>query len=137
MADLDGVPDDPTISEDTRVFRRVSPSLVIEDGGARRPGSNAFADNPDPLGVDAMSVFVESRLAELELMPAAVLGNYPGYWLVALFVRDIRTFGLGIIWSPDESLGALGQAHADVYGPKTQSVRRKLRTVAEIVIVGS
>jgi hypothetical protein len=124
MPDAGGGSDDPTIPDDSVVFRRVTPEWFKVDPGTgeRRLTSAAFSD----LG-DAMSVAIGVDLDADQHDAGEVIEGHPGYGLVALPVGELRKLGLGVVRSPME--GEL--CHGDVHGKKTKGTRNKLRVLAE------
>lgn len=124
MPDAGGVSDDPTIPDDSVVFRRVTPEWFKVDPGTgqRRLTSAAFSD----LG-GAMSVAIGADLDAGHREAVEVVEGHPGYGLVALPVGELRRLGLGVVRSPMD--GEL--CHGDVRGKKTKGTRSKLRVLAE------
>lgn len=118
------MPDDPSIPDETLVYRRVTPQWYPVDPatGERRLTTAAFSDLHG-----AMSVAIGVDLAAERRDPVEVVENHPGYGLVALPVNELRRLGLGVVRSPIE--GEL--CHGDVHGNKTKSTKKKLRDLAE------
>jgi len=101
----DEVHDDPTISDDERLWRRVFPAAVHENeepGGELRAQSGAFRDHRGPLSVDIGSLTT----------PDEVLGRAPGMRLAEFNAKVAREAGCKIQRDrlPDN------RAHALIYG---------------------
>lgn len=125
--------DDPTISDDEILLRRVAPEQMANEGGELRVSSNAFHDITDQqTGARAVSVFVESRVLSLGVSLPQVLEDLEGFGLVAITVREIRDLGLGVTWAPNDL--SLGAAHAHLNGNKNRPVRRRLALASRQVI---
>ena len=118
----DGPPDDPSISNDALLLRRIPPWHY----DPRRPkpvSSNAFDDDPDG---GSMSVYVQDRLTALGGTPVDPLAGHDGYGIGTLSVFAVRNEGFGVVYRPlDET--ALGQAHAEVHCKKTDGKKKHLR----------
>lgn len=111
--------DDPSIPNDTEVWRRITPRWIKFDPaqGRRRPSSEAFQDSRDRT---PLSVFLAAELSG----PDEALEGHDGYCLAALNVGFIRTLGLGVSRHPIRGEDPPG--HAWVVGPKTKKTRNKL-----------
>jgi hypothetical protein len=120
-----GPDDDPTISDDAELWRRVPPDFYIHDErlGHRRPSSGAFDNHRDGSPMSAV-LAAESRGVE------AVLAGHEGYGLVAITAGLARACGQGVVRAPlpDEP------AHAHVVGPKTNSVKKRLAREARSIV---
>jgi len=82
--------DDPTVTNEDRLFRRVQPSpnqLVTEPDGSRRPSSAVFKD-PE------LSVNVGSLMAKQGRTPEDALRGFPGYCLTSILAGDVRGYDL-------------------------------------------
>ena len=122
-----GPPDDPAISDDARLFRRLSPEWVVPDnGGGLKVSSQAFQDQPDGSGGLAMSVFVERLLIDAGLSIQDIVVDHPGYGVGVFKASDIRAQGLGVVLAPNAADGPRGQAHAHVICHKSGSVRKAI-----------
>src|SRR3712207_3468851 len=115
--------DDPTISDDDLLWRRVPdwPNFLDEDktSGHYRVASSAFDDDADG---DPMSVVLAA-----EATVESVLEGHAAFCVVAFsagFAR--RRQGQIIIRAPEEDQ----PAHARVVGRKTHGVRRAFARVA-------
>jgi hypothetical protein len=124
--------DDLTITDDTRLLRRISKNQGVyrPPGGASRPASGAFKARPGEL-----SVYVESVLRELGLSFQDVLnGHEAGYLLVAVTSGQVRALRLGVVRDPDLTSGPLGPAHALITGKLNQAALNTLTRDCEKVV---
>jgi hypothetical protein len=131
MANSGSYQDDPNISDDVRLFRRLPREWVIRDDNLNcfRPSSQAFNDSQDG---SPMSVFREDVLISEHREPTSVLtGTYSGYGLAFLRAGVVRENGQGVAPDPlpDET------AHALVFGPKPTKLRKRLAKAAELLIL--
>lgn len=95
--------DDPTVSNDERLWRRVGPSQIITnpETGESRPSSAVFRSTN------------EISVARASLTtPAATLENYPKHSLVEFEARVARLAGCIVVCDPLPD----DRAHALVYG---------------------
>lgn len=123
------------IGDDARLLRRIHANwLEPVEGGSVRVTRQAFQDQREPDGTEAMSVYVEEHLIRLGLSAMTVLEGHPGYGLVSVPARVVRELGLQIEWAPIEGDGARGQAHYHVVGNKTGAIRRQLANACEILV---
>lgn len=114
--------DDPTIADDTMLYRRVPPIHVVADQnlGGMRLSSAAFADDKDG---DPMSVALGDTLASLGRAPSTVLDGHAGFGLVEFPAGAARKQQQAICRTPvDEE-----PAHGSVAGPKPRRVKRAIR----------
>src|SRR5437763_1371472 len=83
--------DDPSISDDGEIWRRVPPWHVIFDvnSGTVRPKSDAFADDEE----GAMSAVLDEAVRAAGRQPDSVLGSFDGFALVGVSVRALRREG--------------------------------------------
>ena len=81
--------DDPTISDDEKLLRRIRPDWFIPDYNLKRwrPSSAAFQDSPDK---SPMSVHLASVLNAENLPVESVLAGHEGYGLVGFLARIAR-----------------------------------------------
>lgn len=124
MPETGDVPDDPTIPNESIVYRRITPEWYKVDPGTgkRRLTTAAFSDHGG-----AMSVAIGVELEAGRYEPTEILANCPGYGLVAISVGELRRLGMGVVRSPTD--GEL--CHGDVHGKKTRATKKKLRDAAE------
>jgi hypothetical protein len=117
------VPDDSSIGDEQRVWRRIGPLQYTDHGDGRIEAmSGAFADSKEsPLSVD---------LAETAGSPQKTRQGWDQYGVVEIRVGDVRALGLGVTREPREG----NDAHAYVHGKKTKGVQRRLRQAASWVI---
>ena len=115
--------DDPSISDDAIVLRRVAHDQQFFDQrvGRLRPATSAFRqDSPDGL----TSVYLMA-----ETTPAIVAGGGSQAYLAAVRVGILRENGLGIIRTPESG----GPGHCDVTGRKTRGRLTRIVRQAEWV----
>lgn len=121
--------DDPTISDDTQLLRRIPHWHFIEDKnlGQIRPSSAAFDNH---LNGSPMSVILADVLTQTGRTPEAILAGHEGFALAAITAGRARECGQGVAREPlpDEP------AHAVVFGEKSKRVRRKLAEEARWVV---
>lgn len=128
-------PDEATIRDDDRLLRRLTHHWVVSDGhGGRRLASGTFQDAEDDDGTRAMSVFNERRLLEMGLSAEHVIRGRPGCGLVAVSAGVARELGLTLAWAPAHEEGTLSDAHMNVSGAKTGSIRKKLVDASEVLV---
>lgn len=112
-------PDDPAISDEAALLRRIPPWHFVSDEklGRTRPSSAAFEDDADG---DPMSVYrrdvIESEGADLQ----RVMVGHLGFGLASLTAGQVRSKHQTVFPDPlpEES------SHAKVCGQKTDAVRR-------------
>ena len=106
-------PDDPSISDDTELLRRIHPNHVVYDENLQRfrPTSQAFRDDRDG---DPMSVYLSSVLGNEGRPPSTLLAAYDRYALASVTAHLARSLSQTVHPEPepDES------AHAVVCGEK-------------------
>lgn len=109
--------DDPSIREDEVLWRRVHPTQFPQPG-VDRPKSNAFDDHSE----GAMSVHLAQVAEQHGLGPEDLLADFPGFAMVGITAAAVRELGLIIQRKPEQH----DPTHAEVYGKKTKSVRKRL-----------
>jgi hypothetical protein len=121
-------PDDPKVSGDEVLFRRIPPRhfFLDENLGCTRPSSAAFEDDADG---DPMSVYLAGVIAGEGRPPDSVLAGHVGFALAGLPARTARDQRQTV--HPD---GRDDTAHAVVCGPKTSSRRRAFAKLCHWVI---
>jgi hypothetical protein len=121
-----GYDDDPTIPDETILWRRIPPRWFHRDEslGRLRPAKAAFDDDPDG---SPMSVVI----ADESRGQAAVLAGHEGYGLAAFTAHLARECRLRIARAPTDD----EPAHAVVVGRKTDSVRRRLARGSDWVVL--
>jgi hypothetical protein len=79
----DNFPDDPSVPNDTSLFRRIPPWHHVFDENLNRwrPSSAAFQDDGD---ADPMSVYLSSVLTAEQRDPSTVLAGHVGYSLASI-----------------------------------------------------
>jgi len=126
---MDAYTDDPTIRDDAGLWRRIPPWHCVFDGnlGGVRPSSAAFEDHPDG---SSMSVLLAEIVAETRRGAEAILAGHEDYGLAAITAGLARACGQGVARKPrsDEP------AHAEVFGKKPKSVRKRIAKGSEWVL---
>ena len=121
--------DDPTIPDDSFVYRRIRPGEHKYDNREKRviPNSGNFSDHPQkgPVSVD-LGCEMEAR-GEPE---TAALKGHEGYHLVKIPVCAVRELGLGVMRTPDEG----NPCHGEIAGHKSKATMRKLARKATWVV---
>lgn len=119
--------DDPSIVDDEELWRRIPEVWIVEDRvmGGVRIASAAFSDHRNGT---PMSVFLGSVVRDDGRAPESVL--MPSYYLAAVKAGAARDCGQGVRRAPlqDEP------AHAEVFGKKTKSVKKRLAQAAYWVV---
>lgn len=117
--------DDPTISDEAELWRRIPPWHFVRDENTQRvrPSSAAFDDHPDG---SPMSVLI----AEEAGAPNPVLANYEGFALASITAGLARMCKQGVARDPTPN----EPAHALLFGKKSNSVRKQLAKQSHWVI---
>jgi hypothetical protein len=128
-------PDDDSIPNEARLLRRVSKTIGVyrnENGSAARVSSGAFKTrNRD----EGLSVYVESKLAEIGLTALDVLTGVEGqFFLVAIPAGLVRAQGNGIVMERDPLDVRLGEAHALITGKRPERVLNALAANCEHIV---
>lgn len=129
----DGCVDDPSVTDEAKLLRRIPPDWIVPDPknpAGKRASSQAFDDDRDG---KPMSVQLADVLTTHGISVTQVLAGHDGYALTAITAGLARTNGPGIIRTPREN----DPAHAEVFGKKSKSVRKKLADGAVWVILPS
>jgi hypothetical protein len=124
------LPDDPSISDETPLYRRLHPQLHVqwdENRQCRRFTSGAFQNTTGTL---EMSVVLGDTLEVLGREPETVLADRPDWYLVSLLAGRARAHDQGIVRDPLDS----EPAHGNVVGEKPTPRKRALAREAEWVI---
>jgi len=116
-----GLPDDPEISDETALWRRVFPGWWItdENQGRVRPTSKAFQNYPDK---PCLSILIGEMVTARGDEPSTALEGFDGYALAAITAGLARTHNQGVVHDPNDE----DAAHGLVYGHKTDSIRSRL-----------
>lgn len=122
---VDGPLDDPSISDDAELWRRIPPWHFYFDEklGRSRPSKAAFEDDGDG---SPMSVVLASEAGP----PESALAEHPGYALSAITAGLARACGQLIVRDPTPE----EPAHAVVVGRKTDSIKRRFAREARWVV---
>lgn len=119
-----GYEDDLTISNEDVLWRRISPLDFVHDenSGRIQPSSNAFRDHPSGT---PMSVSLAAETTAVE-----VLDGHPRFALAGFTAGFARGLKQGITRRPLPE----DPAHAEVFGRKTRSVRKRLAMESDWVV---
>jgi hypothetical protein len=117
--------DDPSISGDERLFRRIPRSWIDwDENGNASISSAAFKD-------EELSVILEAVMARDLRLPADLLRNYRGYGLAAITAAHARSLNQAVATDPLPE----EPAHAVVFGQKRRGgIGGKLRDGAIWVV---
>lgn len=122
--------DDPSISDDVALYRRVHPQLHVqwdENRQCRRFTSAAFQNTSRTLD---MSVALGDTLAKRGREPDSVLAEWPDWYLVSLTAGRVRAHEQGVLRDPLLS----DPVHGNVVGEKPPPRRRALSREASWVV---
>jgi hypothetical protein len=116
---LESQKDDPTISDDFTLWRRIHPDWIVPDNnaGSLRVSSAAFADSPDGT---PMSVLLSEVVRATGRGERDVLLGFDGYALASITAGQARQCQQGIARSPLPT----EPAHAHVCGLKSKPLKR-------------
>ena len=121
--------DDKSILDDAELWRRIPPWHVVEDKnrGGMRISKAAFEDHP---GGSPMSVIIGEEVLAAGRQAHSVVAGYDNFCIASVTAGLARSLNQGIMRNPldDEP------AHAEVFGKKTDSVRKKFAREASWVI---
>ena len=121
--------DDPTISDDAALWRRIHPSWIVEDENRSgvRVSSAAFDDSSDG---SPMSVLLEAVVRETDRGVEGILSGFSSHGLASFTAGCARGCNQGVARDPlpDEP------AHAFVFGPKSKSNKRCLARRAVLIV---
>ena len=121
--------DDPTIANDEVLLRRIPRWHFYFDKnlGRQRPSSAAFEDHPNG---SPMSVHLANILKLHGLGAESILVGHDGYAIAGILAELARTNGQGICQKPLDN----APAHAEVFGPKPESVRQRFAKASHWII---
>jgi len=121
--------DDPSILNDDELWRRIPPWHVVEDGnrGGKRISKAAFEDHPDG---SPMSVVLADEVKATGRDAHSIVEGYEEFCLASVTAGLARDLNQGVMRKPldDEP------AHAEVFGKKTDGVRKGFAREAVWVI---
>ena len=121
--------DDSTIADDAELWRRIPPRHIVPDNtnGGVRISKAAFEDHPNG---SPMSVTLAKESLAAGRGAYALLIGHIDFCLASITAGTARSLKQGIMRKPlvDDP------AHAEVFGKKTDSVRKKLSKAAKWVI---
>lgn len=121
------LPDDLTIANECRLFRRIVERFVIAEGETFRISSQAFSNSSDGSG---MSVWLEDRMLELGLTPDDALVGHENTWLAEVTAGAMRALDQRVVRTPQND----EPAHGEVLGSKSGKRRGKIRDEASWAI---
>lgn len=117
----DQPPDDPTISGDAKILRRVVPGRFSRRTG--QPEDNTFRRKPTEPGLSVTLWLSADDLAN-------TLGPHPGFGVVALFVAEARAEHLRIAFTEEPG----NPNHCELFGDLPGSKRQRLANLARWVV---
>lgn len=121
--------DDPTIADDSALWRRIPPKWVVPDDnrGGLRVSSAAFDNSEDGTPT---SVHLADVASSIGRGPADILQRFVGYGLASLTSGQARGCGqaVGRDPLPDDP------THGFIAGPKPRSVKKRLSSACVWVI---
>jgi len=130
--------DDPSaIPNEVRLFRRISPAMIVYDGNQDRwrATSQNFQDSKDGT---PMSVFAENIADEHGELPAHfLLGRWSDWGLAAVVAGHMRELGQRVYPDPhNQDAEDRFESHSAVAGnKKAQNIRKRMSDRAELIIV--
>jgi hypothetical protein len=130
MADLQfAYRDDSTIGDSFQLWRNIPPWHIVEDKnqGGKRISKAAFEDHPNGT---PMSVVLGDEVLACGRDPTSVIAGREGFCLASVTAGLARSLKQGIVRRPLPS----EPAHAEVFGPKTESVRKQFARSAIWII---
>lgn len=107
--------DDPAISPETKLLRRIPPGRWRKDASDPRPDSDNFSIDQDGTGTSV-------DIWEGELPPEECLEGHEGFGLVSIKVEDVLNAGLTVRRIPIDG----NDHHAEIQGKRNKRVKRKL-----------
>lgn len=130
-----GRDDRDAIPDDVRLFRRISPAMIVYDDNLHcwRPTSQNFQDSQDGT---PMSVFAENvALVNNEPPEGFLRGRWSSWHLAAVQAGHMREHEQQVYLDPDnQDADDRFASHAAVAGAKPNKVRKKLAERWEWVI---
>jgi len=121
--------DDKSISDNSQLWRRIPPWHIVDDKnlGRKRISKAAFEDHPNG---SPMSVVLGDEVLAASRQPSSVVAGHPDFCLAAVSAGVARLLKQGISRRPLEE----EPAHAEVFGNKTDSVRKGFAKAAVWII---
>lgn len=122
------LPDDPSISDDESLWRRINPAWIVIDQnlGCRRPTSQAFQNRDG----EKLSVLLAQGVLSSGRRAEDVVSGLPGYGLAGFTVRCARGLGQAVVRAPEPD----EPAHCHIVGDKPKRVQRALAKEARWVL---
>lgn len=121
--------DDKTIPDDAELWRRIPPMHIVPDGnrGGMKISSAAFEDHPNG---SPMSVILGQEVLASGRDAPSVLQGLEAFSLASITTGLARALEQGVVRRPLPE----EPAHAEVFGRKSKSTRRKLAKAANWII---
>lgn len=121
--------DDPSILDDAELWRRIPPWHIVEDNnrGGKRISKAAFEDHPDGT---PMSVVLGQEVVAAGRDRYSVIAGNDNFCLASVTAGLARSLNQGIVRKPRD----IEPAHAEVFGRKTDGVRKRFAREATWVI---
>jgi hypothetical protein len=111
--------DDLSIAGDCRLFRRITPYHMREEGDRVRITSAALEVSSDGSGT---SVHLEDTMQDEGVTPAELVAGHEKTWLAWLLAQAARDEDLWIIRSPEPE----DPTHGEIVGPRGPGKRKRL-----------
>lgn len=129
LANPDSYEDDATIFDSAQLWRNIPPWHIVDDNnsGGKRISKAAFDDHPNGT---PMSVVLGDDVLASGRSPSSIIAGHDGFCLASVTAALARALRQGVVRRPL----AEEPAHAEVFGKKTDSVRRKFAREAVWVI---
>ncbi|MDA0659968.1 MAG: hypothetical protein O2931_03035 [Planctomycetota bacterium] len=121
--------DDATIGDDAQLWRNIPPWHIVEDSnrGGKRISKAAFEDHPDG---SPMSVVLGDEVLASGRKASSLIAQRDGFRLASITAKLAREQNQGIARKPLDT----EPSHAEVFGRKTESVRKSFARGAVWVI---
>jgi hypothetical protein len=122
--------DDPTISDDADLWRRIFPKWKVLDAnqGGYRVSSAAFYDSEDGT---PLSLVLASGVRETGRTAQDIIKGYDGYGVAVIQAKVPRSRQQIVVRTPEPD----EPAHLSVIGPKTDSNRKAMAKAARWVLM--
>jgi len=102
--------DNPSISDEDRLVRRVRPHQLVREGASVRPSSAVFKS-------EELSIYIESLLVEQGRALGSTLEKYPTEFLTSVRAGEVRKFEHAIV---KDTAPPNDPAHGLVLGKKKE-----------------
>ena len=120
--------DDPTIPDETPLYRRIAPEWLHPDERLRCVRASSGA-----VQTERLSVLIGDTLVELGLGAGDIVEDWPTHALLEFAAGDARAAGLPVVRDP-RGYAPLEQAHGLVLGKKSTRQKKALLTASVWVI---